>query len=196
MDLGAALLRLAWLLLSGLIGSFPTGAVLAALLADVDIRRHGSGNIGATNMHRVLGRGFGLVTLLVDLGKGLLAVLGARMLFGDESDLVAAASGLLAFLGHCWSPLLDLRGGKGVATGAGVMLALSPGPTAVAALVWLSGLVLTHRSSVAALGAIAALPLALLALEPRWLPLGALLSGLILLRHRDNLRRLREGTET
>ncbi|RME22945.1 MAG: glycerol-3-phosphate 1-O-acyltransferase [Deltaproteobacteria bacterium] len=182
-----------WLLLSYLLGAFPTGVVLATLYADTDITARGSGNIGATNMYRILGRGFGLLTLGVDLLKGLVPVLVATTLL--PSPLYAGLVGLAAFAGHCWSPFLDMRGGKGVATGAGVMLALAPGPALLAGLTWMLVVGATRRSSLGALVAVAVLPLLCLVLAPgaTW---EALALGLgITWRHRDNLARLRAGTE-
>ncbi len=189
------LLGACWLLISWLLGSFPTGVVLATLQADVDIRGQGSGNIGATNMNRVLGRGFGVATLVVDLLKGLLAVLGAGLLWPEGPAAYPAACGLLAFVGHCWSPLLDFRGGKGVATGAGVMLALAPAAASLAGLAWLVVVAITRRSSLAALVAVALLPLLTLWLAPSRLPVALLLGAGIVWRHRENLARLRAGTE-
>lgn len=189
------LLGLCWLLISWLLGSFPTGVVLASVMADVDIRGQGSGNIGATNMNRVLGRGFGLATLAVDLLKGLIAVLMVSYVWPEAPAFWPALAGLLAFVGHCWSPLLDFRGGKGVATGAGVMLALAPQPTLLAGAAWIVVAALTRRSSVAALVAVGLLPLATLWLAPAHLLVTVILGAGIVLRHRDNLARLRAGTE-
>lgn len=189
------LLGACWLLISWLLGSFPTGVVLASLHADVDIRGQGSGNIGATNMNRVLGRGFGVTTLVVDLLKGLLAVLGATLLWPEAPAAYPALCGLLAFAGHCWSPLLDFRGGKGVATGAGVMLALAPQAALLAGLGWLIVVLITRRSSLAALFSVALLPLLTLGLAPAQLPVALLLGAGIVWRHRENLARLRAGTE-
>lgn len=188
------MLPLSLLLLSYLAGAFPTGVVVGTLYADIDIRDAGSGNIGATNMNRVLGRGYGLATLGVDLLKGLVPVLLVPVAWPDAPGWYAGLVGLLAFAGHCWSPLLELRGGKGVATGAGVMLALAPLPTLLAGVAWLAMVLATRKSSLGALVAVAVLPLATLLLAPgmTWI---ALLLGLgILSRHTENLARLRAGT--
>jgi len=126
---------------------------------------------------------------------GLLAVLGAGLIWPEAPAAYHALCGLLAFVGHCWSPLLDFRGGKGVATGAGVMLALAPSAAALAGLAWLLVAALTRRSSLAALVAVALLPLLTLWLAPAQLPVSLLLGAGIVWRHRENLARLRAGTE-
>lgn len=189
------MLQAAWLLLAYLLGAFPTGVVVGTLWADVDIQGLGSGNIGATNMNRVLGRGYGLATLALDMLKGLVAVWVAGTLSGDPTWLGLVA--LAAFAGHCWSPFLDLRGGKGVATGAGAMLALAPGPTLLAALAWVLVVAVSRKSSLGALVSVVLLPLACLVLGAGGAAATtALLIGLgVVWRHKDNLARLKAGTE-
>jgi len=189
------LLAACWLLITWLLGSFPTGVVVGVLYADVDITAQGSGNIGATNMNRVLGRGYGAATLFLDLLKGFLPVLLAPLVLPQAGLLYAGLVGLAAFAGHCWSPLLDFRGGKGVATSAGVMLALAPWATFLAAVIWILVVLATRKSSLGALVAVALLPVltALFAPAATWV---AVVLGLgVVLRHADNLRRLRAGTE-
>ncbi|MCK6507595.1 glycerol-3-phosphate 1-O-acyltransferase PlsY [Myxococcota bacterium] len=188
------MLALSLLLLSWLLGAFPTGVVVGTLYADVDIRDGGSGNIGATNANRVLGRRFGIATLAVDLLKGLVPVLLVPVAWTDAPGWYAGLVGLMAFVGHCWSPLLELRGGKGVATGAGVMLATAPLPTLLAAACWLAVVLATRKSSLGALVAVAVLPLATLVMSPGTTWLAVVLGLGILSRHGDNLARLRAGT--
>ena len=182
-----------YLLLTWLLASFPTGVVAGTLLADVDVRTLGSGNIGATNVHRVLGRGLGALTLVGDMLKGLLPVLVAPLVV--EARWYAGLVGLVAFAGHCWSGFLDFRGGKGVATGSGAMLALAPLPTLLAASVWGLVLAIKRRSSLAGLAAAVCLVPLTAWLQPDAAWVAFLLSAGILLRHSDNIRRLREGTE-
>jgi len=189
------LLATCWILISWLIGAFPTGVVIGTLYADVDITAQGSGNIGATNMNRVLGRSFGLVTLVLDLLKGFVPVLLAGLAWPDGPLGYAGLVGIAAFAGHCWSPLLDLRGGKGVATSAGVMLALAPLPTTLAAAVWVGVVLATHKSSLGALVTVALLPILTLWLHPGTTWVALILGAGIVLRHRDNLARLRAGME-
>ena len=114
---------------AGMLGSVPTGYALGALSRGVDVRAGGSGNIGATNVNRLLGWRLGLLTLGLDALKG--AIPAALGLLLWPSFPAGAALGLAALLGHCWSPLLDWRGGKGVATAAGMGLVLAPLPTAI-----------------------------------------------------------------
>lgn len=187
------LLQLFYLLLAYLIGSVPVGLILATLYADVDIRETGSGNIGATNVLRSTGRRLGILTLACDLVKGLLPTLGAALVF--EHAAWAGLVGLLAVAGHCWSIYLEFRGGKGVATGAGVMLALAPGPTLLTAAAWALTFGATRRSSVAALLALPVLQLALAWLAPEWLWVGVLLGAVLVVRHRENILRILQGNE-
>ncbi len=184
----------ALLVLSYLAGSFPTG-VLLGRWKGIDVRTVGSGNIGATNVARALGRRLGLVTLAVDLLKGLVPVLVARA-SGGPWWLVSAA-GLLCVAGHCFSIFLGFQGGKGVATSAGVFLALAPIATLGAAAVWGIVVLATRVSSIGALSAMPTL-LVLLVLRPEsrgWLPLAAGIAALVLIRHKANVRRLIGGAE-
>ena len=182
-----------WLLLSWLIAGIPTGLILATLFADTDITQEGSHNIGATNVARVLGRDIGLMTLTGDVIKGFLPVLGALLLL--ESSPLASLCALVCFCGHCWSPYIAFRGGKGVATVAGCMLALSPFVLVAAVLVWSLLFMWKRTASLSALGAAGILPLAALAITPPlWWVCGLLSLGIVW-RHRTNIERLREGRE-
>ncbi len=186
-------LALSWLVLSYLLGAFPTGVVVGTLYADVDITGQGSGNIGATNMNRVLGRGYGIATLVGDLLKGLVPVLLAPLLV--QGPVYAGLVAIACFAGHCWSPFLDFRGGKGVATSAGAMLALAPGPTLLAAVAWVLVVAVTRKSSLGALVAVVLLPIVCLVLAPAVTWVAAVLGIGVVSRHKDNLARLRAGTE-
>ena len=182
-----------WLLLSWLLAGIPTGLILATLAADTDVTQEGSHNIGATNVTRVVGRDIGLLTLLGDVTKGLLPVLGAQVLLGSIE--LAEATALVCFAAHCWSPYLDFRGGKGVATAAGGVLALSPFVLVAALLAWIGVFMWKRTSSLSALTATALLPLAGQWIDPErvWVLL-ALAVGIVW-RHKDNIQRLREGRE-
>lgn len=187
----AAALGLAYLL-----GSVPTGLLLGLHLRGVDIREHGSKNIGATNTMRVLGKRFGAVALAGDMAKGLVAVLVvARLSPWAEAG---AACGAAAVAGHVWPVFLRLHGGKGVATACGALLALCPIPTLVAAAVF--GVVV-KVSRMASLGSItAALVLAVCVFvfpNPGSVRvLAALVAPLVVFRHRSNIRRILNGTES
>jgi len=179
--------------IAALLGSIPTGYALGALWGDLDVRAQGSGNIGATNVNRLLGWRLGVVTLGLDAAKGALPTAIGAWLWPELP--AAAVLGLLAFAGHCWSPLLDGRGGKGVATAAGVGLVLAPFATLGAISTWALLVALTRRSSVGALAAAIVLPALALTLgaSSPWAVL--LLAIGVLLRHHTNLQRLWHGAE-
>ena len=185
-------------LLSYLIGSFPTGYVVARLVKGVDIRAQGSGATGATNARRLLGTRWGAAIALFDVVKGVVAVTIAREL--TAGDLWPALAGAAAVIGHCWPVWLGFRGGKGVATGGGAAIALSLWALAlvpllvvvVAAWRYVSlGSLIAAAASVALFGALAAMnagPAANVAF--------ALVTALAIgWRHRENIARLRGGTE-
>ncbi|MFN3281825.1 MAG: glycerol-3-phosphate 1-O-acyltransferase PlsY [Tabrizicola sp.] len=179
--------------LSYLLGAIPFGVVVTRMLGLGDLRQIGSGNIGATNVLRTGNKGAALATLLLDGGKGALAVLIARWLLAEDAAQVA---GLAAFLGHLFPVWLGFRGGKGVATFLGVLLALNwPVGLAVCGT-WLLTAVVTRTSSIAALVAAASSGLWILALtDGSLLVLALILTILIYVRHGENLKRIKAGTE-
>lgn len=186
-----------------LAGSLPTGFLVARAMR-VDITQVGSGNIGATNVFRVLGKGPGALVLIVDLLKGALAVLVAPMLAAamTPTDLLAlpALAALGAVLGHNYTCWLGFKGGKGVATSAGAMAALIPPAFGVTVITWLLVFFLTRYVSMASIAAALILPVATIFTvsgPTRW-PLVAFTSALAALavwRHRANIERLKAGTE-
>ena len=185
-----------------LAGSIPFGLVLAKALAGTDVRTAGSGNIGATNVARVVGRRLGAVVLLLDALKGFAPVFMASRLplppaLAAERLLVEGLVALAAVLGHCHPVWLRLRGGKGVATGLGVVLAHRPGLAAMGLVVFGLTVLVVRRVSAGSLAAVCALLIALFAVGPRDVTLMPLVLclALIVVRHRDNIRRLRRGTE-
>jgi glycerol-3-phosphate acyltransferase PlsY len=176
-----------------LLGSIPFGVLIARALGLGDLRRIGSGNIGATNVLRTGNKGAAAATLLLDGAKGAVAVLAARHFAGESAAMLA---GLAAFLGHLYPVWLGFRGGKGVATFLGVMLALAWPVGLAACATWAAVAAAFRFSSLAALAAAASAPLWLLLLGPHqavWLALA--LAALVFLRHRANIARLLEGTE-
>jgi glycerol-3-phosphate acyltransferase PlsY len=178
-----------------LVGAIPVGVVVARLSSGIDIRRRGSGNIGATNVLRTLGPRAAALTLAGDVAKGYAAVEVARAL--DGAPPVVALASVLAVAGNCWPVYLGFRGGKGVATGLGAFLALIPWAVLAAAVVW--GMT-TGASRYVSLGSVAAciaLPVAaaLLGYAPTAVAAAVAAAAIIVWRHRDNLRRLRAGTE-
>jgi glycerol-3-phosphate acyltransferase PlsY len=177
-----------------LLGSVPFGLVVAAA-GSVDLRRVGSGNIGATNVLRAVGKGAAAATLVGDIGKGALAIVAGRLAGGGAPLL--AALGLAVVAGHLFPVFAGFRGGKGVATTLGVMLAAMPGVGGLLLLVWLAVAALTRYSSLAALAATAAMPPLAWALDgrPAMLVLTLVLALLVIWRHEENIRRLWRGTE-
>ena len=182
-----------------LMGAIPFGLVIGKTVG-VDVRREGSRNIGATNVNRVLGKKLGALTLLCDCLKGLLPMWLASHFLGDgggRSEIVIALTGVMAVVGHMFPVYLGFRGGKGVATGLGVFLFLSP-PTIVACLaVFLLAVRFSGFVSVGSLLASAAAPLVLLLLCASTAAVIAALviSALIWIKHHENIARLRRGEE-
>jgi acyl phosphate:glycerol-3-phosphate acyltransferase len=176
-----------------LLGSIPFGLLLTRIAGRGDIRRIGSGNIGATNVLRTGGKGLAALTLLLDLAKGTAAVVIAAE-WGPEAQLIAAGC---AILGHMFSVWLGFRGGKGVATALGVLIPLAWPVALAAALLWLVAALLFHYSSLAALvGAVAGAALAPFVVDRMTAFVIAGIALLIILRHHANIRRLIAGTES
>jgi glycerol-3-phosphate acyltransferase PlsY len=178
-----------------LVGALPLGFLVARVFGVGDIRRHGSGSIGATNVLRAAGWVPALLTLGGDITKGYLAVAAAGALAGDADARAAAV--VAAIIGNCWSVFLGFRGGKGVATGLGALLNLVPWAVAPAIPVWLAVAVTTRYVSLGSILGAACVPLGALLLgygAPA--VLAALLGAVIIVaRHSENIGRLLAGTE-
>ncbi|MFZ5752283.1 MAG: glycerol-3-phosphate 1-O-acyltransferase PlsY [Pseudomonadota bacterium] len=180
-------------LLGYLLGSVPFGVIVTRLMGLGDLRRIGSGNIGATNVLRTGNKGAALATLLLDGGKGAAAVLIARA-FGSED--AAQIAGLFAFLGHLFPVWLGFRGGKGVATFLGTLLALAWPVGLAACATWAATAAATRISSLSALISVTTAALwAVLLGQTRIVALILVLAALVLVRHHANIRRLLAGTE-
>jgi acyl phosphate:glycerol-3-phosphate acyltransferase len=177
-----------------LCGSIPTGVIIARRLG-IDVRKAGSGNIGATNVARSVGKKAGLFTLLGDAAKGLIPVLIVRALDLGETPLACAA--VAALLGHVFSPFLNFSGGKGVATGLGVFLGLAPQAILIALLLFAFTFAVSHIVSLASLVATGATPvlLFLLSYPQGHVFAGLIIAGVIILRHHENIARLLKGQE-
>lgn len=175
------------------LGSIPFGMVLARLMGLGNLRDIGSGNIGATNVLRTGSKLAAVLTLLLDGAKGAVAVLLARQFAGEDAVQIAA---LAAFLGHCYPVWLGFRGGKGVSTFLGIWLALAWPVGVACCATWLAAAALTRTSSMAALAAAAFSTMwAVFLWYGSAFLLGIILTLLVFWRHRENIRRIRTGTE-
>ena len=186
-----------WFAASYLLGSLPTSWIVVKLVRGQDLRQLGSGNLGATNLYRQLGWRWAVPAALIDVAKGTIPVL----FFGPRAgggDLMALALGVTAVIGHVFSLFVNFKGGKGVATGAGVMIGLAPWAALVAVIVWGVVVKLTGYVSLGSIVAAAVLVPALWLIYPAKhdlvLPF-ALLAGMIIVLHRANIQRLLKGTE-
>jgi acyl phosphate:glycerol-3-phosphate acyltransferase len=179
--------------LAYLLGSIPFGIVITRTLGLGDLRAIGSGNIGATNVLRTGHKGAALATLLLDAGKGGIAVLVARALVGPDA---AQLAGLAAFLGHLFPVWLGFRGGKGVATFLGTVLALAWPVGLAACATWAVTAAISRISSLSALVAAASAAVwAWVMGQPQMILLILTLAALVILRHHANIARIRAGTE-
>jgi glycerol-3-phosphate acyltransferase PlsY len=203
-------------ILSYLIGSIPTAIIVARQVRGIDIRQHGSGNAGGTNVFRVLGWKAGVFVILMDMGKGLFAtIVLARLMYGpipfenrtpfDDFTVVQIIAGCAAILGHVWTLFAGFRGGKGIATAGGMLLGIAPVEVAVAFGVFSLVLLVSHYVSLGSLSAAVAFPLTMFFRENIFMvdiegyktliffAIG--ISLLIIYTHRANIKRLLAGTE-
>lgn len=182
-----------WAVLGYLLGSIPFGIVITRALGLGDLRQIGSGNIGATNVLRTGHKGAALATLLLDSGKGAIAVLLARWLGGETAAVLAGAG---ALLGHCFPVWLGFKGGKGVATFLGTLIALYWPLGLAACAIWVAVALVTRISSLSALVAVGTSPLVAALMGKGQIAAAALfMAALIFWRHKENIARLLAGTE-
>ncbi|OGW19983.1 MAG: acyl-phosphate glycerol 3-phosphate acyltransferase [Nitrospinae bacterium RIFCSPLOWO2_12_FULL_47_7] len=181
--------------LAYLLGAIPFG-VLIARSQKINIQNHGSGNIGATNIARIVGKKAGLLTLVGDCAKGMIAVAIASATLDNNIQIAVAA--LMAFLGHLFSIFLKFKGGKGVATGLGVFLYLMPPATLSAMVVFATVMAVSRYVSTSSILAALSLPLFgfFYQMPTPYIYTSAIISGLVILRHHKNIQRLLAGTET
>lgn len=180
-----------------LLGSIPFGYLLYRLRSGQDIRTTGSGNIGATNVFRAAGFLPAAATLLLDAGKGYAAVFLAERMTADSSQAVAVAI-VLVLVGHCFPIFLNFRGGKGVATGLGAFAVISPYATLMCTIYFAIDMAMFGYVSLASVLAAAIFPFVLLLLGGYPFPIliaAFAAAGLIVFRHRENIQRLKAGTE-
>ncbi|HDO21828.1 MAG TPA: glycerol-3-phosphate 1-O-acyltransferase [Nitrospirae bacterium] len=178
-----------------LTGSIPVGLIVARSKG-IDIRTKGSGNIGATNILRNIGKKEALITLIGDISKGVIPVLVAWKFFPDDTRV--GIIGLSAIAGHDFSIFLKFRGGKGVATSLGVLLAYSPFAALATAAIWIIVLVISKISSLSAILAFLLLPLTIFIIdntEGKFL-ISLIIAALIIIKHKDNIKRLINGEES
>ncbi len=175
-----------------LLGSIPTG-IWVGRLKGIDVRRHGSGNVGATNVARVVGKIPGFMVLLVDVAKGWIPV----TFLGEGHESLRILFGMAAVAGHIWNPFLQFQGGKGVATSLGVLLGLDPRVGLGTLLMWLGVVLITRYVSVASVVAALAAPflMTFLGLPTLWILGGIGISLAVIARHRPNLLSLLHGQE-
>ena len=183
-----------WALIGYLAGSIPSGMILARVMNLGNLREIGSGNIGATNVLRTGNKKAAALTLIFDAAKGAIVVLAARQMAGEDAAQLGA---LMAFLGHCFPVWLNFKGGKGVATYFGILLAVQWQIGLIACVIWLVVAAVSRYSSLAALVTAGWLPLIVgFITTGEMFFLSAALCLLIYIRHWGNIQRLRKGTET
>lgn len=195
------------ILFAYLVGSFPTSIVVGRMTRRIDIREHGSKNAGGTNAFRVLGWKAGLFVVVVDILKGVLATLLIAKIRVDplmlDYELVQIIAGTSAVIGHVWTVLAKFKGGKGVATGAGLIIALFPWASLICFIIFVALVLTTRYVSLGSIIATSSLPFVLLTFDRMFgksvstslLTFSILISGLIIFTHRSNIRRLINGTE-
>ena len=191
------------IVLGYLAGSFPTSYLAGRIFRDIDIRKYGSGNIGATNVFRVLGPGPGIIVLLIDVLKGWLPVFVFVPLLASRAGMetldgwLKISAGLSAVCGHNWTVFLRFRGGKGVATSAGVLLGIVPKPLGLSAAVWLIVAGSTMYVSLGSIISALSLPVFiwLSGEQPEIIGFGIIVTVFIIIRHRQNIIRLLQHRE-
>ena len=182
--------------ISYILGSIPNGLILGKAIWGVDLRQHGSKNIGATNAWRTIGKAGGISIFALDFLKGAIsAYLGLHL---GGSELAGVLCGILAIAGHSWSVFLAFKGGKGVATGLGVIAALMPEVTLIVFVVWFAIVYFTGYVSLGSIVGAALVPILTLffGLHTEFLILGLIAAVFIIYRHKSNIERLLNGTES
>lgn len=194
-----------WLIIAYLIGSIPTGYLVAEHVKGIDIREHGSGNVGATNVFRVVGKGWGTAVLIADILKGWVATALLAPSSGAFPDLTLTLRqflfGAAAIAGHTWTPWLQLKGGKGVATSAGSLIGIFPLATVIALVIWAICFAVWRYVSLASIVAAGIFPILLLIFYrdipsfPLIFLISILLATFLVYNHRSNIERLKRGEE-
>lgn len=185
------------IILSYGVGTISFSFFIGVIWKGIDLRDYGSGNLGTTNAFRVLGTIPGILVFIGDALKGVVAVIFSRTI-GDGGPVIVLLCGLAAIVGHCLPFYLNFKGGKGVATGAGVIVSIVPNVTLAAAIIWIAVLVLTRYVSLASIIAAASVPILMIifSVPSIYLILGVLAPVFVIYRHRSNIARILAGTET
>ena len=199
------LISVVWIVIAYLIGSLPTAYLITKRVRGIDIRQHGSGNVGATNVFRVVGKGWGSTVLVLDILKGWVVTAVLAPTSGAFMELSPVLRqfifGAAAIAGHTWTPWLKLRGGKGIATAAGALLGTFPLATWITLLIWGICFLIWRYVSLASIIASAIFPLLVIIFYrevesfPAILTIAVLLAALLIYNHRTNISRLRRGEE-
>lgn len=200
-----SLANIIWVVVAYLIGSIPTAYLVAKRVRGIDIREHGSGNIGASNVFRTMGKKWGALVLAADVLKGwiVVAILAPTASAFPEvsSSLRQLLFGAAAIAGHTWTPWLKLKGGKGIATSAGVLIGIFPLASLVVIAIWAVCFLIWRYVSLASIVAAASFPILLLILHREMdafsviFLVSVLLSALLIYNHRSNIERLKQGEE-
>jgi glycerol-3-phosphate acyltransferase PlsY len=186
-----------------LLGSIPTGIIVARVYRNVDLTAYGSGRTGATNVLRTLGSGAAAIAFAGDFLKGLLAVLFVRLVISGDNSWVELIAGIASVLGHSYSVFIGFKGGRGVVTGFGATAAATPLAPILMLIAFAIGAVLVAVTRYVSLGSVVGAALAGLLMcwlavstgDPAWAVWGVLMSGFIIVSHKDNIERLLAGTE-
>jgi len=188
---------LLFLLISFLLGSIPTAYLISKIFYNIDIRKYGSHNPGATNVWRVLGKLPGIITFIFDFSKGFFPVFISIKLFSDAGSYIPVISGFLAILGHIWTPFLSFRGGKGVATNLGVFFGLNPLAAIISLTVFVIVLFITKLVALGSISAAITLPIVLFILKEQLIIkyISIILAVVIIIRHKSNITKIIKGTE-
>ena len=192
------IIQILFLLITYLLSSIPVGLFLGKLFANIDIREHGSNNIGATNVSRIIGKKLGLATLILDGLKGGIMVMIARFIFHDfiYLEILLILTAAIAVIGHIFPIYINFKGGKGIATSIATIIALDPYIGAAICLIWIIAFILFRISAISSISAIfSSLIISLFYNTTSYNIFYFLLFILILYRHKDNIKRLIQGSE-
>ncbi len=188
-------LYLLLLLGSYILGAIPTGYIITKLVKKVDVREYGSGNIGATNVYRVLGIKWALVVVLLDILKGVIPILAGMAVL--ESEILIILLGIVAIMGHNWTIFLGFKGGRGVATAGGVVFTLMPLPSFIGLIIWLTVVWVSRYVSLGSLAIAIVVPFLVFFLEDSmtYTYFTIVMALFVIIQHRENIKRLLEGNE-